>query len=144
MKRKRLLALATSLEKLANTKGKPKVRFDLNLWGKQRPDRRGKTPTKLGCATAACAVGHAMLMPEFRKQGLSANIICNGYMVPVFKNTEDFQAVEKFFDIEDEVAHSLFLPESYLITRGKKAEQAVAARIRAFVAGKDDWESVGK
>ncbi len=142
-KKERLLMLARKLEGLARSKRKDLPKFALHQWGYQRPERKGQNPTQLSCATAACAVGTAMLMPEFRKQGLGCKVRSDLLMIPKFRGYENWEAVDKFFFgvksdsfvfMSPEAKH-LFEEDSYPVNdrTGKRGLKAVAARIRAFV-----------
>ena len=136
MRKKWLLELADELEKLASTKRKKMPKFDLEFWGQQRSTKIGKkVPTKLSCATDACAVGTAMLLPSFQKQGLKCSVGPEGDMYPIYKGYGGWGAVEKFFLIDNTDAISLFESGSYPpgYTKGKQGLRAVAARIREFV-----------
>lgn len=144
MNKKRLLKLADELERLAEQKKRP--RFNLALWGTQRKEQRGKKPSALTCATAACAVGTAMLLPAFRRQGLGCTVINENQMVPTYRRGENWEAVDKFFfdipnpcdDRPSEEATFLFSYDSYPKRHwtGRAGMRAVAKRIRDFVAGK--------
>lgn len=62
------------------------------------------------CGTTACAVGHACLDQRFNEMGLHIEI---GEAKPIFKNKENWDAVEKFFGIENETAEMLFMDYHY-------------------------------
>jgi len=140
--KKRLLLLAAKLERLAKSKRGRLPKFDLREWAFQRLERKGQTPTELHCATAACAVGTAMLMPEFRKQGLKCYVRHNAIMIPTFRGHENWGAIDSFFlGIKDpklfrtaESKH-LFEDEQYPESQrtGRRGMKAVAKRIREFV-----------
>ncbi len=136
MKKDRLLLLAKELLKL-NKKAPKGWKFDLTWWAERKEERHGKIPTKLTCATSACAVGTAMLLPQFRKLGLKAEMDPGyyGLMRPVFRGEKDFKAVEKFFGIERAQALYLFDPSEYHAKdQGeKRGLTVVAARIEYFV-----------
>lgn len=141
MHKDRLLLLAKKLRELAKKPPK-KFKFDLRYWGLQREERAGKKPTKLTCATSACAVGSAMLMPEFQKLGLKADLDPNSdtisgkvLMVPVYKWYRAFKAVEQFFGITDDQALYLFEPGYYKV-KHRTDPALVAARIEYFVVTK--------
>jgi hypothetical protein len=146
MHKERLLKLADLLEAdAANPKG---VKFDLAVWaapaGKAREFKNGK-PT-LGCDTAACAVGLACLSGAFKRAGLTYELKdrcewdreSKEHITPLFNGTYGMRAVSLLFNIEEYEADWLFLPDEYLSRqrKGARGELAVAARIRAFVAGK--------
>lgn len=61
------------------------------------------------CGTAACAIGHACLDPEFNKQGLS---IWEGRPA-VSPNEFSWSAVTKFFDLTTDQAGYLFDESCY-------------------------------
>lgn len=135
----RLLRLAVLLEDDArNSVG---LQFNLNTWAKCGPD---DVPT-VACGTQACAVGLACLSGEFTNEGLlfktSIGHDSTGPVVqitPRYKDWVDWDAVEEFFEIDDDASYELFVASEYrrddLPTKGAEAEMAVANRIREFVA----------
>ena len=79
------------------------VSVDLNSWSELKTRYPKNT-----CGFSACAVGHACFDEEFRKLGWSweGNI-------PVFDKLIGWYAVEKFFDIYERTAESLFMSQMY-------------------------------
>lgn len=139
MNKARLLKLADLLETDANKK--TGIKFDMGTWG----ETAGKNP-KVSCGTRACAMGLAAISGVFKRQGLN-------YYVDYYEvfNTADvmigfgrdkicggFDAAMKLFDIDEDASQFLFNDASYekYQQTGKRAELAVAKRIRDFVAGK--------
>lgn len=145
MNKRRLLKLADELDALAKSRRKSLPKFSLVQWGWQRKERQGRIPTELSCARAACAVGTAMLMPSFQRQGLKCRVEGNRMMVPLFRGHQNWQAVDAFFFniaepsrwASSDEATWLFQSNSYPKGQrtGKTAMLAVAKRIRNFVAG---------
>lgn len=124
----RRLFLAEALEK--NARDPNGMRFDLSVWidgyddGDNLPSR--SQDYALDCGTVGCAVGLAMLLPEFRAEGL---MIVN--ISPFFENRSQWSAVAKFFGVSIEEAQHLFSVNAYDgPTRGADAEFAVAKRLR--------------
>lgn len=84
------------------------IGFNLWVWFRDNSDLETAT-----CGFSACAVGHAMLDDRFTNQGLGLN--CNS---PIFKDQtggvwHNWEAVEKFFDVAEETAESLFMNSYY-------------------------------
>lgn len=95
---RRLLKLADFLDAL------PPARFDYGVW--VRSDWQGSSD--LSCGTAACALGWATTIPEFRKMGLRlVRRFKSG--VPVYKSREGASAAAAFFGVTDEEAFYLFV-----------------------------------
>lgn len=131
----RLLFLADALEKdAADPKG---MMFDLTDWliGPGRPIWKlglGEKPQpQRSCGTVGCAVGLAMLLPEFEAEGLTY-VNCK----PNFAGYTHWAAVQEFFQLDESHAHWLFSSVSYLgqPVTGSRAELEVAKRIRQLVA----------
>lgn len=130
MNKKRLLKLADLLE--ADAKNKKGIKFDLNYF--VMPGQHME-PT-LDCKTSACAVGLACLSPEFQKEGLAWVPGASGKeLVPTFGRNVGENAANEFFGIGAKDFRFLFMPYSYEVERGAKAERVVAKRIRDFVSG---------
>lgn len=121
--------------------------FDLGDWAYQKLEREGNLPTQLTCATTACAIGRAMLMPEFRALGLGTFLSDEDdnndrdtprVIIPQFNGSQGWYAVSKFFDIHGDMAEQLFSGNYYDSeeSTGPEGMLAVAARIRRVVAGK--------
>lgn len=64
------------------------------------------------CGTVACAVGHACLDPRFNSLGLHLDTD-RRQPLPAYEGAEDWDAVEQFFDIDDETAEHLFYRTTY-------------------------------
>lgn len=122
----RLLFLADALERNArNPKG---MKFDLLTW----LDNPNGAPD-ISCGTAGCAVGLAMMLPEFQAQGFGKAVNAVSMWIPAFDVLRNFDAVQKFFGIDMVTAGWLFSSHTYTVVRGAKAELAVAARIRILL-----------
>jgi hypothetical protein len=103
-------------------------------------------PAQVECSAAACACGHAALIPEFQLQGLKLVTPIWGSRVaqPFFEGHEGWSAVQQFFGLEHEWASYLFNAEHYDeedgVTHFDEDEIAivtpdlVAKRIRALVS----------
>jgi len=85
------------------------------------------------CGTAACAVGHACAMPEFKAEGLALSH-SNKYPVLTTIYASGWNAVEAFFDISYEAAQYLFSHEHYFV---QPTPREVSERIAEF-AGRAD------
>lgn len=130
MNTKRLLKLAEFLETV------PEERFDLSNWA------TGKLED---CNTAACAVGWACAIPEFKEAGLylvipeDADLCC----CPKFCNLCGFDAVQSFFDLTRDqaevfdVVHYLDRDSEGLLSQSvedfKVVPKTVAAEIHKMV-----------
>lgn len=117
MNTERLLKLADVLENFKAEREnliEPIQAFDLREWK---------------CGTAACACGTAGLHPWFRDQGFTLR--SGTFGEPMFKTYRDFEAVEAFFEIDDDDSTHLFLDASY--PEGRRGPKSVAKRIRSFV-----------
>jgi len=127
MNKKRLKKLADYLDSL------PARKFDLEHWvttyEKGYPREDGK---KSKCGTTACALGHAGLIPSFRRAGLKTQIGPHDTEGEVYLKGVGcgIGAGEKFFDLTPAEADYLFLPGYYGIRQGPKT---VAARIRKLI-----------
>ena len=81
----------------------PPERFNMDTWVEKSTDNG-----KVACGYAACAMGWACMIPEFRKDGLKL------YGVePEYNNETGFEVAMEFFDISYENAEYLFSPETY-------------------------------
>ena len=102
--------------------------FDLSTWINDKAD----------CGTAACAVGCAMLSPEFQALGLKTGKMpsLGGRMQPVpkYKGALNWAAVEKFFGVSNKDAEHLFSDYEYPDEDFTPTPKQVAKRIRKFVA----------
>jgi len=83
------------------------------------------------CGTTACAIGWAGHVPEFRKFGFK--LLDNGLIVPSYKGTRGWEAVEKFFGLTSAEALHLFSMYHYSKGNGTLPFE-VANRIDKFVA----------
>jgi hypothetical protein len=91
-------------------------------------------PTSIACGTAACACGHAAMMPEFQAEGLKLLAdCCDNQAVPYFDGLTGWLAVQKFFDLEDHEATELFTKSAYVFSDQAGEAADVAKRIRDFI-----------
>lgn len=140
--RKRLLKLATLLEK--DAKNKKGIKFALSTWGAAK----GKTPS-VDCGTQACAMGLAALSGAFKRDGLTIDgpsedrgVFIIVPRMPASNTWHGFEyglsAAEILFSISENEANWLFMPQRYrgLPKKGAQGERTVAKRIRDFVAGR--------
>jgi hypothetical protein len=125
--KRRLTKLADYLDSL------PARKFDLDHWvekyDKDFPREDGK---KHKCGTTACALGHAGLIPSFRRAGLRT-IMPEGWnrgKVELDGLESGMAAAKLFFNLPEEEANYLFMPESYGVRQGPKT---VAKRIRRLI-----------
>lgn len=79
------------------------------------------------CGTAACAVGHACMMPEFNAQGLGFPDVRR---IPYYAGESGWCAVDNFFDLLWPAARHLFESRHYL---KPPTPTEVADRIDYFV-----------
>jgi hypothetical protein len=86
----RLLKLADYLETI------PESYFDIEEW-----------VTEKDCGTVMCAAGHACMIPEFKKQGLSLEGEKN-FLCPAFKGHQGLSACKMFFGTEEPFHHSYY------------------------------------
>jgi hypothetical protein len=101
----------------------PASKFDLDSW------TQDDCATGVSCDTAACAVGWACSIPEFRAYGFVLN--GNPNAEPFFDGELGWEAVIKFFDIHRSAAEFLFYSGKY---DDEPSITNVATRIRNFVA----------
>jgi len=124
----RLLLLADRLEEDAtNPSG---MKFDLQEWFGEETNAHNRPA--LDCNTTGCAIGLAMLTPEFNAEGFKADADFD----PIFVNADipaGWDAVQAYFGLTFSEAANLFSHASYLKGKGATAELAVAKRIRRFV-----------
>lgn len=90
-----------------------------------------------GCGFAACAVGWACTIPEFRKAGLRLEAKQESKhdsfaMWPKYNGLKGFEAAAKFFGIEPETAEYLFDGDSFGWS-AKPRPSSVARRLRKVV-----------
>jgi hypothetical protein len=89
----------------------------------------GKVERKhlLECGMAACAVGWACTIPAFQKEGLMMRAgvyLDDTNLRPFFDGEEHFDAVMKFFDIDETRARRLFGPYRSVRTPQEWAKSA--------------------
>lgn len=86
-----------------------KIPFNMHVW------YAGEV--KHACGTAACALGAACLLPQFRKQGLKlkADWVGDRRPMPTYAGERGEEAGEKFFGITKIEADCLFYPYNYRI-----------------------------
>lgn len=130
--KERLLLLANRLEAdAANPNG---MKFDLLNWFSEETVNGYDNPTQLkpDCNTTGCAIGLAMLTPEFNAEGFKAE---KRVFDPEFGNRLGWGAVEEYFNLTRDECEQLFQLSSYssALRKGADGERAVAARIREFV-----------
>lgn len=142
----RLAFLADKLDENANN---PKgMRFDLEAWladDEGIPHRTGGKPA-IDCGTTGCAVGLAMLLPEFQAEGFHWN---PAYFIgPEFERHSSWSAVNAFFGLNEFQSGWLFTQDAYntfeLPTKAAEGERAVAARIRDFISKPADQRKGSK
>lgn len=131
-----LLKLADYLCKIDN-------QFDLDSWvGDENATHdfkkkllKGKPThaTHKTCGTTACAMGHAVSIPELYKEGLRLVDVGSGWIVPRHKGLEGIEAAESLFGITERVAEDLFTPDGYEEDEVKDPK-IVAKKIYEFVA----------
>lgn len=128
--KERLLLLADKLDEDANNPNG--IKFDLEEWflNKEELRMKGKEP-HIDCDTVGCAIGLAMLTPEFNEEGFTKTT----YLTPAFRGTTKWDAVETYFGLSGNTAIRLFYSGSYPanLRTGADAERAVAGRIRDLV-----------
>ncbi len=138
MRKRRLLKLVSLLE--ADAANKTGSKFDLSAWGSS------SDPTApLTCGTYVCAMGLAALSGSFKRLRAEINTDDDDhYEVEIVYESKDgaiyysTEAAEQAFGLTQREAFWLFYEQAYIgNTTGKRAELAVAKRIRNFVAGKD-------
>lgn len=114
---------------------KPKgVKFDLTAWAKKGGRIKAFKNEKrvpVSCGTNACAVGLACISGAFKKEGLSFEIR-NKILIPTFAASNNWEAVEIFFEITRDEARFLFESTAYRKSKGAEAEIMVANRILDF------------
>jgi len=118
---RRLEKLADHLETVAR-QPKPERVFDLASWF-------GRDPYT--CGTRACAVGEACFIPEFKKAGLRLTED-TPFIVPTYKDSDNWDAVCAFFGIKLPTAIRLFNMYSYP-DEARNDSERVAYRIRNTV-----------
>jgi hypothetical protein len=127
--KRRLLRLADLLE--ANAKNEKGVKFDLDSWAKLPPGK-----VTLDCRTTACAVGLACISGEFEELTYRRGLLTPSKLIPLFRELIGWDAVERFFGLNEDRAYRLFNDKFYPPEKrkGAKGERAVAYRIRRMVA----------
>jgi hypothetical protein len=95
--KKRLLTLAKFLRTV------PKKRFNMGFWAAGKFCGKVNEPEHNQCGTAACAMGWACTIPEFRRAGLKLidSRFDDGYSIPVYKEHAEFDAARKFFGLPE-------------------------------------------
>lgn len=115
MNKERLIKLAEHLETKV-----PANRFDMGRWGMLA---LGAT-SLVECDSAACALGWATTVPEFRKEGLK---LASGMVF--LGNLTGYEAASALFGITESQASALF----HGLNREHEEPKDVAERIRTFV-----------
>ena len=111
IRQSRLTRLADYLENLP-----PNRKFDMRTWG-THPTGTHTPPEENYCGTAACALGHAAMIPKFQKLGLQIawhQPWGEGSGFPwsaeiTYKDEYDSYAGALFFGLTDREASNLFL-----------------------------------
>lgn len=80
------------------------------------------------CGTTACAVGHACVDPVFTEQGLRRSYTD----APSFEGRSSWDAVERFFDLNNTQSNHLFSVDEYPEFELTTPDQ-VASRIAQFI-----------
>lgn len=123
MHEERLLKLAELLETKVERKA-------FELWNYCDTSLEGKT----GCGYVACAVGHAMRDPWFRRRGFTTgkSDSCLNTHVPFYKKTGSThnEACQEFFEISIREFGDLFTSKGY---EKDPTPKQVAKKIRKFV-----------
>lgn len=141
---KRLTKLANML--LADAKNKNDMKFDLHEVGVSVGGEGFEEGVDLiNCGTAGCAMGLAAMSGQFKRAGLSYQIVKNFHGNPLLIGTTwkgfplryDYAACN-LFGITKEVSDYLFDPYFYPKAKRKGAvgERFVAARIKSIVRRK--------
>lgn len=131
--KERLLLLADRLDAdAANPNG---MKFDLLNWFSDETVNGYDSPTQLkpDCNTTGCAIGLAMLTPEFNAEGFKAE---KYVFDPEFGDDVGWVAVGGYFELTRDECERLFQCSFYpeALRKGVDGERAVAARIRDFLA----------
>lgn len=106
--------------------------FDLESWTNAIGDNAHDSAH--ACGYTACAVGHAMLDVRFNALGL---IQMNG--IPLYEGESNWQAVEKFFEIDGLTAQAMFSDDHYDHSGVTPLE--VAKRVQELIMiGEDDFQ----
>lgn len=102
---RRLTKLANYMDKLPEEQAK---RFDMFNWfghyGEHEVKSKSRAFIKRDCGTKACAAGWACTMPEFKRAGLKIDRDDQ----PTYKKHHSWSAVQKFFDLHEVHAESIF------------------------------------
>jgi hypothetical protein len=120
------------------------VRFNLRTWIAYSTLEPGSSPViitdcwpddfypSINCSTTACAGGLAAMHPPFREQGLSFRVKENHIMTPTYEGVRGYEALSRFFDLEEDLTYYIFDPDAYSpVPIGKGGELRVAARIES-------------
>lgn len=132
----RLLRLAEYLRSV------PDEQWDYSVWY----SKVEYTSSPNVCGTTACALGHACMMPEFRKLGARLRSCENGYAFPVLvKNRKkarigEFVVCWELFNLSANEVNELFINEKFMndpcMADSRKGRLAVADNIVAFCKNK--------
>jgi hypothetical protein len=132
----RLAVLARHLEKLQKQPEAARSRrFTIAAWGRREIGTAG---SDANCATVACALGEAALLPQFNAEGLrlipatpAPHVVS---LLPVYREGHrgyfELEAAQRFFGLKRKQAEHLFMPDEYegIVTPG-----TVARRIRRLL-----------
>jgi hypothetical protein len=122
MNKERLTILANFLDTV------PVRKFNLESWRDSDSPFSNRSDEALldpACGTTGCAIGYACAIPELKAEGLSWQ------NTPQYKNYSGWIAVQKFFDISDEVSTALFTQFKY--HPAQRGPKRVAERIRTYL-----------
>jgi hypothetical protein len=154
---RRLTILARHLYNLEAKAADSNRRFDMSTWYRSSVNADAyavklkatdygcevdTSPAQVTCATAACAFGEAVSIPEFQRDGLkferwnaSETTI---KLVPHYNGFTGFGAAREFFGLQGNQARQLFGgDEEYGRAQGATKPSEVADRIMGLLAG--EW-----
>lgn len=121
-----------SVKRLVLPEGKSpdKFEFDFSTFGRLEPT----------CHTAACALGMAAMLPEFREQGLGYRVLLGSIHIEL-ENCDkgSFGSAAKFFDITEDEVEELFDPLHYY-NGSATAPYEIADNIEEFIRCKESGE----
>lgn len=91
-----------------------------------------------GCGSQACAIGHAMMDPWFRRRGFVGVDGLYGHKIPAFRGSRQRGAIRRFFGLSNQEVKYLFYPSSYPEScgSGPRARDAVVRRLNEKIKEK--------
>jgi hypothetical protein len=125
MNKIRLAILADFLDSV------PPKKFNLESWRDSESNdspfanRSDEALLDPACGTTGCAIGHACVIPELKAEGLSWQDN------PQYMRYSSWLAVQRFFEISDEVSQVLFSDSKYHAS--ERSPGHVAERIRTYL-----------